>query len=87
MASLDFRLNIITLNLDYLSLVIQSDSPQNDGPGEDDEQQHEEEEFLFNACSSSPCMNGAECTPKFFNFECQCQPGYQGKQRSYAISF
>lgn len=39
--------------------------------------------FLFvkdiDDCASSPCQNGATCTDKVNDYQCDCDPGYSGK--------
>ena len=36
---------------------------------------------LGDACTPSPCLNGATCIPNGFGgFTCQCQPGFSGQR-------
>ena len=30
-------------------------------------------------CASNPCKNDGECVDKVNDFECQCKPGFTGK--------
>ena len=43
--------------------------------------------FPLAACLSSPCVNGGSCKNKGgFNYECDCPPGYTGKDCNKEIS-
>jgi hypothetical protein len=34
---------------------------------------------LDNPCASQPCLNGGQCVPTDFSYQCQCAPGFDGK--------
>jgi hypothetical protein len=34
---------------------------------------------LTNPCVSQPCLNGGQCVPTDFSYQCQCPPGFDGK--------
>jgi hypothetical protein len=34
---------------------------------------------LENLCASQPCLNGGQCSPTEFSYQCQCAAGYDGK--------
>jgi len=34
---------------------------------------------LENQCVSQPCLNGGQCAPTEFSYQCQCAPGFDGK--------
>jgi len=34
---------------------------------------------LENSCASQPCLNGGQCVPTDVSYQCQCSPGFDGK--------
>ncbi len=67
--------------MDYYGSVDQSDVAEITGVGVVVTEQRGEKLCNVTACSSSPCLNGASCSPSqtsLTGYECSCSSGYEG---------